>query len=219
MRRFLLLLGIFLMNMNVEAAPIKLMVFGDSLSVGHNIEVKDSFWAQLRTRLRQDGHDVHVINQSKSGETTTGAIQRVRNAIKRKPDGVLLQLGSNDMFQHFPLETTRQNLQTLIDSFKKAEIPVLLVGMEAPLSEPEEYRDEIRNMYVDLAKENDLLLYPFFMDGLWKENGEHLSESYFLADGIHPTSKGVEIMVQRIVPIVVQFLNEDVLPKKTEDKK
>ncbi len=213
MKKIVLLLGGVMMSVSAVATPVKLLVLGDSLSVGHNIEAKDSFWAQLNAALKQKGHDVQVLNHSKSGETTEGALHRTKSALARKPNGVILQLGSNDMFQHFPLEKTQKNLQKLIETFQNEKIPVLLVGMEASVSEPQEYRDGMRQMYVDLATENELLLYPFFMDGLWKEDGSHASEEYFLKDGIHPTGKGVAVMVKRILPAIEQFLREDVQEK------
>jgi len=216
MKKIALLLGGLMVSVSVMAAPVKLLVFGDSLSVGHNIDAKDSFWAQLGVALKKNGHDVQVVNNSKSGETTKGALHRIRGAIARKPQGVILQLGSNDMFQHFPLEATRKNLQTLITAFKKANIPVFLVGMEALLTEKQEYRDGVRQMYADLALENELLLYPFFMDGLWREDGTNMDASYFLEDKIHPSAKGVQEMVRRILPAIEQFLREDV---QTKEKK
>ena len=216
MKKILLLMGVLLMNVSVMAAPVKLMVFGDSLSVGHNIDAKDSFWAQLEVALKERGHDVQVLNHSKSGETTAGALHRVKGVVAKKPNGVILQLGSNDMFQHFALEKTKKNLEKLIETFKKADIPVLLVGMEVPLTEKPEYREGIRQMYADLALENELLLYPFFMDGLWKEDGTNADASYFLADKMHPSAKGVSIMVRRILPAVEQFLREDI--QATENK-
>lgn len=215
MKNIVLLLGGLMMSASVMATPMKLLVFGDSLSVGHKIEAKDSFWSQLNVALKKNGHNVQVLNHSKSGETTAGALHRIKSAIARKPDGVILQLGSNDMFQHFPLEKTQNNLQTLIDTFKQQKIPVFLVGMEAMLTEPQEYRDGIRQMYVNLATENELLLYPFFMDGLWREDGSHTSEDYFLKDGIHPTGKGVAVMVKRILPAIEQFLREDMQEKES----
>ncbi len=216
MKKIVLLLAGLMMSVSVEAAPVRLLVFGDSLSVGHKLKSKESFCAQLGKTLKQKKYDVQVINYSKSGETTGGALHRLKGVLSQKPDGVLLQFGSNDMFQHVSLETTRKNLQKLIDTFKKEKIPVLLVGMEVPLTEPEEYRDGTRRMYADLALENELLLYPFFMNGLWKEDGTNADPSYFLADKMHPSAKGVEIMVHGILPVVEQFLREDVQPK--EDK-
>ena len=210
MNKLVLFLGCLMMGASVMAEPVKLMVFGDSLSVGHHIPATDSFCSQLERALKEHKKDVLVLNYSKSGETTEGAVKKLSDALEAKPDGVIIQLGSNDVFQKRKLEDVSKDLQTLISGFMDKEIPVFLIGMEAPMDVPVEYRLAFREMYSNLALENELLLYPFFMDGLWREDGSHVSEEYFLADGIHPSAKGVAVMVSRIMPAIQQFLYEDV---------
>ncbi|MBQ4471983.1 MAG: arylesterase [Alphaproteobacteria bacterium] len=210
MKKLCLLLGGLMMSVSVMAAPTKLMVFGDSLSVGYKIPEQASFCAQLEKALQDNKKNVVVLNYSKSGETTAGGVAKVNEAVDVKPDGVILELGINDALEKRDLNDTNEDLQTLISSFLDNGIPVFLVGMEVPADAPEEYRDAFRQMYADLALENELLLYPFFMDGLWQDDGKHVSEDYFLPDGMHPSEKGVGIMVKRILPAVQQFLYEDV---------
>ena len=190
----------------VLANPIKLMVFGDSLSVGHHLPQEDSFYFQLEKALQKDGFDVQTLNYSKSGETSTGGLAKVSEAIEMQPDAVLLELGINDAFQRVKISTVQQNLQEIINSFLKNNIPVLLIGMEAPILMDLTYRSAFKNMYQTLAKDNNLLLYPFFMNGLWKTNGAHMNLDYFLSDLIHPSAQGVEIMTQNILPTVKKFL-------------
>lgn len=206
---FLLAVSMFI-GLSAVAAPLKLLVFGDSLSAGHNLDAKDSFCMQLKNVLTEKGYEIEVLSHSKSGETSLGGSKRIRSALAKRPDGVILQLGINDAFRQVPVEKIKANLQKLISGFKKAGIPVFLVGMEAPMDMPQEYRDAFRKMYTDLALENELLLYPFFMNGLWKEDGTHVSEEYFLKDKIHPSAKGVKIMVKNILLGVEQFISEDV---------
>jgi len=206
---FLLALGM-LLSLSVMAEPLNIMVFGDSLSVGHNLATEDSFWQQLEKSLANKGYQVKVLNYSKSGETTAGGLRKVKDALFMNPDCVLLELGINDAFQKVPLKDTTKNLQGIIDFLKKRGIPVLLIGMEAPTYRTSEYRDEFREMYADLAYENELLLYPFFMKGLWNDDGTQKSADYFLKDRVHPSAKGVKIMVNHILPVVEQFIAEDV---------
>ncbi|MGC5230963.1 hypothetical protein ACPXB6_28225, partial [Klebsiella pneumoniae] len=46
----------------------------------------------------------------------------------------------------------------------------------------------------------DLLLYPFFLDGIV------MNPSYNLPDGLHPNPKGVAIIVDRILPKVEELI-------------
>ena len=216
MKKLLLVFSILFFSVSVIAAPVNLLVFGDSLSSGYRLDVKDSFWKQLDTALKKDGYNVNVINYSRAGETTEGAKSRTKEVIKQNPDGVVLQFGSNDMLRHFSVEKTKQNLQNIITDFDNAGIPVLLVGMEVPVTENAEYRQAMQQMYKDLALENELLLYPFFMKGLWKEDGTHVADKYFLDDKVHPSAAGVAVMVQHIVPVVEQFLHEDIAQEEVK---
>lgn len=206
-----LLAGFLALSAPVMAKPVNLMVFGDSLSVGHKIQPQDSYCSKLEQALLKDKYQVKIINFSKSGETTGGAVAKMKSALKHKPAGVILQLGSNDAFQKVPLDDTKKNLATLIEFFQQNDVPVMLFGMEVPVALPAEYRAGVRQMYDDLALDNELLLYPFFMDGLWNEDGTHKKADYFLEDKIHPSAKGVDIMVRRTLPAVKQFLFEDMM--------
>ena len=55
-------------------------------------------------------------------------------------------------------------------------------------------------MYPQLARSYDAILYPFFLDGIAGQR-EHNQ-----ADGIHPTSKGVDLIVKAILPKVEELV-------------
>ena len=219
MRRLFLLGALLFMSVSVMAETLNLMVFGDSLSAGYRLESQDSFWGQLEAALKKAGYPIQVLNYSKSGETTVGGLTRAKEAIFKNPDGVLLELGINDALQNFPIEKSKQNLQELISFFQKKGVPVFLIGMEAPINMDTTYRDAFRKMYDDLAFENELLLYPFFMQGLWNEDGTPKSEKYFLDDHFHPSAKGVSVMVNQILPAVEQFIQEDMADVQVAEDK
>ena len=208
------LMKLFLVAMFVcsplRAEMLNLMVYGDSLSSGYKIGAKNSFANQLETALQGKGYPVTVVNYSQAGATSADGVHRLKGALAKKVDGVLLALGANDMLRHIDIETTKKNLQKIISAFKEKQIPVLLIGMEATMQHPPEYRDAFRQMYVDLAMENGLLWYPFFMQGLWADDGTQISSAYFLEDNMHPSVQGVSVMVKHMVPAVEQFMAEDI---------
>jgi acyl-CoA thioesterase-1 len=51
-----------------------------------------------------------------------------------------------------------------------------------------------------LAKKYDVLLYPFFLDGV------ALDPKLVQADGLHPNPQGVDIIVKRIAPVVATLV-------------
>ena len=206
MTRVLCLIYLLLVAITGYARPINLMVFGDSLSVGYHLSPDEAFYTQLEKALKADGFDVKVLNYSKSGETSAGGLANLSNAMQAAPDAVLLELGINDALRGLSVAQTRQNLQAIITAFKNKKTPVFLIGMEAPILRDITYRQAFKEMFVQLAQTNQLMLYPFFMDGLWKSNGEHKNLEYFLSDMAHPSAKGVSIMTKKIVPKIKQFM-------------
>ena len=100
------------------------------------------------------------------------------------------------------------NLDAILTRLKEQDIPVLLAGMLAPRNLGREYAEEFDSVYPRLAAKHDVLLYPFFLDGVATERD--LNQP----DGIHPNSKGVAIMVERILPSVERLIAE--LQKKRE---
>jgi acyl-CoA thioesterase-1 len=77
---------------------------------------------------------------------------------------------------------------------------VLLAGMLAPRNMGEDYVRRFNAIYPDLAKKHDLILYPFFLDGV------ALNGDLNLGDGIHPNPKGVAEITKRILPSVEELM-------------
>ena len=76
----------------------------------------------------------------------------------------------------------------------------MLAGMYASRNLGPDYVQKFDSLYPEIAKTHGLVLYPFFLDGVAGDR------SLNLPDGLHPTAKGVEIIVERILPTVESFL-------------
>ena len=57
-----------------------------------------------------------------------------------------------------------------------------------------EYARAFNAIYPDIAKSEDVLLYPFYLDGVASD--AKLNQR----DGIHPTEAGIAAIVQRVLP-------------------
>ncbi len=191
----------------------KLVVFGDSLSAGYRVDKKQSFASQLQNRLIKSGYfNVLVINHSRSGETTAGGLKRLSAVLeKEKPNGIILELGINDVFRGNGLTEIKNNLSKMIQMCQSKNVSILLVGMKAPPYASIIYQQNFDKMYETLAKEYHLLLYPFFMKGLIEmESGKpQMKQNYMLGDNIHPNVPGISLMVQNIMPYVSEFLRKN----------
>ena len=197
----------------------RLMVFGDSLSAGYGVGAENSFASFLEKSLKQKGYNtVQVINRSKSGETTAGGLLRLPEAIKTvRPNGVILELGINDVLKGMSINEAETNLKKMIEICQKNKISILLVGMQAPPYAGVFYQRRFKKMYQTLADKYDLMLYPFFMKGLIELESLNVTpkEDYMLSDNVHPNIKGIQLMVNNILPFVQRFLKQNkVYPSK-----
>jgi acyl-CoA thioesterase-1 len=191
----------FLMGATAQAAPIKIMAFGDSLMAGYGLSSDaDNIPSQLEKALKAGGHDVKFINAAVSGDTTTDGLARLDWSLAEKPDLVLLELGANDALRGQDPDRARSNLDQILARLKAANIPVLLCGMIAPRNLGPAYGAKFDPIFSDLAKKYDVPLYPFILDGV------ALDGSLNQADGLHPNKEGVLVIVKRLAPVVEKAL-------------
>jgi acyl-CoA thioesterase-1 len=181
-------------------APIKLLVFGDSLVAGYALPPDAAYPAQLEKALKAKGLNVTTINAGVSGDTTAAAASRLDWALADKPTHVIVELGANDMLRGLAPEQARANLDGILTKLKQANLPVMLMGMLAAPNLGADYGRRFNSIYPDLAAKHGVPLYPFFLDGVAGEAKLNLS------DGIHPTQEGVAIIVERTLPHILRFL-------------
>ena len=189
----------------VEAkeAEILIVAFGDSLYAGYGVDQKEGFAPELQEALRAAGKDVRVHNAGVSGDTTAAGLRRmdfVLDSLPRKPDLVILGLGGNDLLRGLKPSDTRANMEAMVRKLDERGIPVLLTGMLAPPNLGAAFSKEFNVIYPALAKKYDIALYPFFMEGVVGR------PDLFLPDGLHPTAEGIDIIVRKIAPQVVETL-------------
>ncbi|MBC9880917.1 arylesterase [Bradyrhizobium sp. INPA01-394B] len=180
--------------------PIKLVVLGDSLSAGLGLSAQDAFPAKLQKALQAKGIEVDMTNAGVSGDTSSGGRDRLDWSVPEGTEGVIVELGANDAMRGIDPDLTRAALADIVGRLKARKIAVMLCGMLAPPNFGADYGARFNSIYPDLAKQFDVPLYPFFLDGVAAD--AKLNQ----ADGIHPTAEGVDIVVARMLPTVEAFL-------------
>ncbi|MBM7048912.1 MULTISPECIES: arylesterase [Rhizobium] len=183
-----------------EARTIQLVGFGDSLMAGYQLPPGDGFPAKLEAALKAKGLDVAVADAGVSGDTTSGGLSRIDWSVPDGADGVILELGANDALRGIPPEQTEKNLETMIERLKERKIPIFLAGMLAPPNMGPDYAEKFNPIYKRLADKYQLALYPFFLDGVAAHADLQLD------DGMHPNPKGVDVMIEHILPAVIKFV-------------
>lgn len=182
------------------AQPIKLVVLGNSLSAGLGLPAQEAFPTKLQKALQTKGIEVGMTNAGVSGDTASGGRDRLDWSVPEGTEGVIVELGANDALRGIDPGLTRAALTDIVQRLKARGIPVMLCGMLAPPNYGADYAARFNSIYPDLAKQFDVPLYPFFLDGVAAD--AKLNQ----ADGIHPTAAGVDIIVGNMMPTVEAFL-------------
>lgn len=182
------------------AEPIVVAVLGDSLTAGFGLAADQAFPARLEAALRAAGEDVRVINAGVSGDTSAGGLARLDWVLGDDPDVVIVELGSNDSLRGLDPADTFDNLDRIVTALKARNVTVMIAGMMAPRNLGREYVEEFDSIYPRLAEKHDVMLYPFFLDGV------ALDRALNQADLIHPNEQGVAVIVRRMLPQVRALL-------------
>ena len=182
--------------------PLRIVAFGDSLVAGHGIALTEAFPARLERALRAKGHDVEIANAGVSGDTTAGGLARLDWAVPDTTEGVILELGANDMLRGLDPAEARRNLATLITRIKAKGAVILLTGMRSVDNWGQDYARRFDAMFPELAHQHGVALYPFFMAGVIDR------PELKLADGLHPNPRGVDELVARILPAAERLITE-----------
>ncbi len=188
-----------LLSAPAMAADRLIVAFGDSLTAGYGLKPGESFPVQLETSLRKQGIAARVHNAGVSGDTTAAGKARlgwVLNALKAKPDLVIVELGANDMLRGLPVAQARGNLDAILAELRRRKLRVLIAGMRSAPNMGRAYVQAFEGMYPALGRKYAAPVYPFFLDGVTGRRG------MTLPDGLHPTAPGVAAIVRGIGPQV-----------------
>jgi acyl-CoA thioesterase-1 len=170
-----------------------ILVYGDSLSAAYGLAQEQGWVNLLARRLHAERLDYKVANASISGETTHGGRNRIEGELKtHRPAVVIVELGANDGLRGTSIDSTRANLEAIIDASRRAGARILLVGMRLPPNYGATYVGKFQQIYADIAKKKKVPLVPFLFEGFGED------PKYFLPDGIHPTAQAQAVMLDTV---------------------
>lgn len=168
------------------------MFLGDSLTAGLGLSSDKSFPALIGSKLKDKGLEYEVINAGVSGDTSAGGLRRLDWSLEGDVRVLVLALGANDGLRGLPVDDMKKNLAAVLERARVRGIPVILAGMEAPPNNGIDYTTAFRAVYTDLAKRYQVRLIPFLLQGVAGEG------SLNQADGIHPNTRGAEIVAELV---------------------
>ena len=198
----LLLLFASVLGPRASAAPVRLLILGDSLSAGYGLPHADGFEMQLQQALHAHGYDVSIIDGAVSGDTSAGGRDRLDWVLAGGADAAIVELGANDGLRGLDPRDMEANLSAILDTLAKKHIPVLFTGMYAPPNLGPDYERAYRAVFDRLGRRPDLLYDPFFLQGVAEV------PALIQPDGLHPNAEGVRRIVARLLPLVEKLLQE-----------
>lgn len=171
-----------------DAGQKTLLFFGDSLTAGYGLEdpATEAFPAVIQRKIDEAGRPWRVVNAGSSGETSAGGLRRVDWILRQRVDVFVLELGGNDGLRGLPPETTRANLQAIIDRVREKcpAAKIVLAGIAAPPNLGADYTQAFAAVFPQLAEKNHLSFIPFLLEGVAGQ--PELNQP----DAIHPNAKG-----------------------------
>jgi acyl-CoA thioesterase I len=174
------------------AADATIVALGDSLTAGFGIAAEEAYPARLEARLRREGYAYRVVNAGVSGDTSAGGVRRVDWVLRLRPEIAIVALGANDALRGLPIPALEANLSRIVEHMQAGGARVLLAGMRAPPNYGEPFAREFAAAFERVARGRRVAFMPFLLDGV------AAVPRLNLADGIHPTAEGHQVIADRL---------------------
>ena len=176
---------------SAKAEGLRVVVFGDSLVSGYQLQPQQAFPARLDAKIREIGYtDIEVISMAYEGLTSAVALDRLPALMDKKPDIVIVAFGVDDVERGVLVEQTYNNLAIITGRLMQAGAYVILAGIKAPPELGYSYVKQFENMYRQVATARRTLFVENLLQGVTGNS------QLTLADGLHPNSRGVDQTVE-----------------------
>jgi len=203
-RIFTAIVLIFLLPMLLvgQEKPKRILFFGDSITAGYGVGEKNAFPAFVQQKIDSLDWNFKAVNGGSSGETSAGGLSRIDWMLRQPVSVFVLELGGNDGLRGIDLDATKKNLQKIIDRVeaKYPDAEIIITGMQVPPNLGPEYTSNFKEIYPELAEENNAELIPYFLDDLGGDS--ELMQS----DGIHPTEAGHRLLAEKTWKVLKPIL-------------
>ncbi len=175
------------------ARPVVLFV-GTSLTAGLGLDPDSAYPMLIQRKIDSAGLAFDVVNAGVSGETSSGLLDRLDWLTRANFDVLVLETGANDGLRGIPTATLKRNIETALDRLKakRPDATIVLVQMEALPNLGPRYASEFHALYGTAAKEKQVPLLPFLLDGV--AGRRQLNQ----ADGVHPNDVGEKIVAENV---------------------
>ena len=92
----------------------RIVVLGDSLTVGLGLPATEAYPSLLQRRLDAGGYDFEVVNAGVSGDTSAGGLSRLEWSLDGDVRVLIVALGGNDGLRGLPPDEMKRNIAEII---------------------------------------------------------------------------------------------------------
>lgn len=182
----------------------RILAFGDSLTAGHGLKPGEGLVPRLGDWLERQGRPARILDAGLSGDTTYGGRVRIGWSLRQGADAVIVQLGGNDMLMGISPQRAEANLDAILTrAAGAAGRPLLLVGIRSPDGHPQ--GREWAALWPRLAARHGCLLLADLYAPLAAVPAAARGQ-YLLADGLHPSARGIDLIVPALGPKVLELM-------------
>jgi acyl-CoA thioesterase-1 len=186
-----------------SARAPRIVALGDSLTSGHGIGAGQAYPVFLQTQLAAAGYNYQVVNAGIAGDTSSGAVRRLAQALRGDVRVLIVAIGANDGLRGVPVATVKSNLTRIIETAHARGISIVLCGMEALPNYGREYSVAFHEAYRDVAAQFRVSFVPFLLQDVIT------NPAMLLPDRAHPNPAGARRIADNIWPyleVVVRTL-------------
>ncbi len=218
MSKFILLSCFGFISLGFQAQTnmpsVRFLVIGSSTAAGHGTTSKDSAWVwRFREYLAHKNPKNEVINLAKGGYSTyelmpsdfTPPAQRplpdaernITKALSYCPDGIIVNLPSNDVSSEFKAHEQLFNFHTMKRLAEEEGIPIFICT-----TQPRDFSQEWQRNEQFAVKDSIIAHFPDGYIDFWSgfpdsENG--LRDTFDSGDGIHMNNAGHKVLLDRVI--------------------
>lgn len=200
---YVLLLGAVVAAAAPAGEPGRIVILGDSITAGYNLEPEEAYPALLQEKIKAAGLNYEVINAGLSGDTTSGGLRRVDWALEEgAPEVVVIALGGNDGLRGLPVAQVAANLAAMVAKVRAVNpaVKIMIAGMQMPGSMGADYAESFATVFGDVARERGAVLLPFLLEGVAGD------PDFNQPDRIHPTAEGQRRIAETVWPVLRPML-------------
>ncbi len=188
--------------------PVRIVCIGDSITgVYYHSGSRRAYPEMLQLALRQlyPQAQLSVHNAGRSGDTTTGGLQRLeRDVLAHKPQLVTIMFGMNDLVKT-PVDVFKKNLLEMIARCRQSGAEVVLCTQNSVVEtaqRPSARLAEFTQVIREVAKEQSLVVADCHAAFEAVHAADASAWDMLLSDAIHPNMAGHKLFAETLAQAI-----------------